>query len=241
MRIISKYHDYYDSAMGMGIDKTITYVRETKELKDKDADTVMDGFLPVRISHGGGNYHVASGVVLFCGKKYKFLLLCMDTNGYVTPKPVFAYSANEVRNFVHKNKLEYEKQYRRYKGYQETRLDFTVDDVDLFFADSGKEVGADIFHKYRTPVIAAIPGVYPRSYDTTYHINPRLLSVGFFVVKDAFSAFQDISMFLSGVLGVNARELVAISDKDMRDKKGFDDTSFKTLSPGKKFNRRNRG
>ena len=40
MNIISKYKDYYDSAVGMGIDKTIVYVRDNKEFEKTPEDVL---------------------------------------------------------------------------------------------------------------------------------------------------------------------------------------------------------
>lgn len=39
---------------------------------------------------------------------------------------------------------------------------------------------------------------------------------------DPYTAFQELSMFLGGVLGVNARPMAAITDRDQVAKKGFD-------------------
>jgi hypothetical protein len=44
---------------------------------------------------------------------------------------------------------------------------------------------------------------------------------------DYYDSIQEISQYISGVLGVNAPETVSISDESMRDKKGFDSWSFK--------------
>ena len=58
-------------------------------------------------------------------------------------------------------------------------------------------------------------------------LNANLKDYRFAKIKDPFTAFQDIMMYISGVLGVGEPEMVEISNNDMRDKKGFDDWSFK--------------
>ena len=68
--------------------------------------------------------------------------------------------------------------------------------------------------------------------------NGELRRVGFQKVFEPYSAFQEIDMFVSGVMvrpqdntpSKRKHKLpnpVDINDKDMRDKKGFDDRSFK--------------
>jgi len=46
-------------------------------------------------------------------------------------------------------------------------------------------------------------------------------------MADPFTAFQEIQMYISGVLGTNENDMVQISDTDMRDAKGHDNMSFK--------------
>ena len=46
-------------------------------------------------------------------------------------------------------------------------------------------------------------------------------------IKNSYSAFQDIYMYISGVLGNTEKNMVQISDKDMLYKRGFNKWSFK--------------
>lgn len=52
--------------------------------------------------------------------------------------------------------------------------------------------------------------------------NPRLQDVEFQAVIDPFTAFQEISMYLSGVIGSKGNPMVQLSDDEIRDKHGFD-------------------
>ena len=38
MRIISKFHDYYDSALSYGADDTLVYLRHTEEISAKNVE-----------------------------------------------------------------------------------------------------------------------------------------------------------------------------------------------------------
>lgn len=60
-----------------------------------------------------------------------------------------------------------------------------------------------------------------------------LQDVCFFRQVATYQAFQSIHQYLSGVLGMGQPHVPEISDKDMRDIKGFDEWSFKRL-PTKK-------
>ena len=50
--------------------------------------------------------------------------------------------------------------------------------------------------------------------------NAQLKDFQFAKMKDPFTAFQDIYMYISGVLGVDAKPMVQISDKDLAHKRG---------------------
>jgi hypothetical protein len=217
--------------MGIGIDETITYVRESIEYKEN----IIEKYFSENLLFNNNILNVNCGVILFCGKIYPFLKLTYTNpkNSY-DKREICAYSTNEVRNFLFKNEIDLsllDRYGRRWRG-----LNFNIKDIDKFFTLRGFEIPYDVFFKYNVPVISV---EYPNAdYITT--LNPRLKNFNFYIVKDTYSAFQEISMFLSGVLGVNSPKIVVISDKYMRDKKGFDNMSFKTLAPGKKYNRRNK-
>jgi hypothetical protein len=53
-------------------------------------------------------------------------------------------------------------------------------------------------------------------------INARLKDLHFFRVFDPARAFQEIGMYIGGVLGQQARPVRDIDDETMRDIKGFD-------------------
>ena len=57
--------------------------------------------------------------------------------------------------------------------------------------------------------------------------NPPLRDFEFFKVMDAFTIWQEISMFISNSLTKKSPPPAAISDEIMRDMKGFDNHSFK--------------
>ena len=70
--------------------------------------------------------------------------------------------------------------------------------------------------------------VYSDKYDSpNLIINPSLKDMGFQKIFDPYTCFQEIDMFLSGIMQSPEKKMVNLTDKDMRDKKGFNDMSFK--------------
>jgi hypothetical protein len=52
-------------------------------------------------------------------------------------------------------------------------------------------------------------------------LNPRLKDIGFERIKDAFSAFQEISMYLANIL-VEQKKIAHVDDKYRIEQHGFD-------------------
>lgn len=68
--------------------------------------------------------------------------------------------------------------------------------------------------------------------------NPSLKELDFYKIKDVYQTFQELEMFLGGVL-TNDVKLLEPTDEEKLNIHGFNDKSFKQVSPGKKFRRRN--
>jgi hypothetical protein len=82
-----------------------------------------------------------------------------------------------------------------------------------------------IFVDKKTPVFIYgdyLDGEYKVGKAKELIINPRLKDWGFQSVKDPVTAFQDIFMYISGVLGTPEKPMVKISDKEMAKKRGHD-------------------
>ena len=81
----------------------------------------------------------------------------------------------------------------------------------------------EIFLEHKTPI-----WVKPlEHYRNTAVINPKLNDYGFDRIKDSFTAFQEISMYLSNIL-VEQKDIVKVEDKYKIENHGFDlKTSFR--------------
>ena len=65
------------------------------------------------------------------------------------------------------------------------------------------------------------------SFKPMFFINPLLKNYEFYKVFDTFQAFQEISMFMGGVLGAGEKEITVVADKYKIAQHGFDKYSFR--------------
>lgn len=110
------------------------------------------------------------------------------------------------------------------------------------FSDNLSEIKGfdflDIFRKYHTPIfvfdsdynVTSIPISRYGGGNSKFFINPILKDYEFYKVFDSFQAFQEIQMFMTGVLGSNEKNIVEVEDKYKITQHGFDKWSFRKES-----------
>jgi hypothetical protein len=252
MLIVSKFHDYYDTAIGYGVDKTVVYERTPRVwLRRKKQWEENPLQLPAYVNTyhylGGWDYgdlhysvsygdsirrqgrrlyyhetHAGFHLIGFCGEVWPVLFV-ETPQGDQTPaewektRYRVCYTVEEAL----KLRAEYDIHDWSFKE-KRLRQFFNLEDVSIRQQE-------ERFIRHKCPVFMS---TYRRLI-----LNPCLKPAQFYRIKDPYTAFQDIYMYISGVLGTVSKETVEISDKDMRDKKGFDEWSFKKL-PSKKRTRR---
>jgi hypothetical protein len=81
-----------------------------------------------------------------------------------------------------------------------------------------------IFEQYKCPIFLLYKDVW--SDKKTLVINPCLRPYQFFKVKDTYTAFQDLAMFVSNMANPE-KPIPTISNADMIYAKGFDKNSFR--------------
>lgn len=205
MRIVSKRKDYYDSAMGYGQDPSIVYVRNEQIFERYLNETLMIGF---------------------CGKIYPYIHYS-KLSSIEHPNGVSEYCYNEeqyrkcIEKYEDKKTLDYylTKDYwslwaRKYVTKQENKLIYFNADYSKF---------TKLFREYNTPIWyyhQSESFIIPRKYYLT--INPQLKPLQFAKAVDPFQAFQEISMYLGGILGTGNPSIPEISDRDLLEAKGFD-------------------
>lgn len=207
MRLHTNFHDYYDKAVGYGIDDNVHYNRFTKEVEIRIKPRT--DFPPV-------DYETY--LLGFCGKIYPIIELeklsrsiydCeYDYGDYEIIEKYYAYSFEEADSKCQEwNELCRGFHYSNNREKIELKQFF----IDWNFQDD------EIFLEYETPSWI----VKLNRNQTTGFINPKLKDFGFDRIKDSFSAFQEISMYLSNIL-VEQKEVAEIEDKFRIEQHGFD-------------------
>jgi len=253
MKIISKFSDYYDIGLKYGVDTSVIYLRKTEAFKPDRKYYRMFGFksvsryykdnieldIPQNRMFGEYNNKIKFKINLkyfiigYCGNIYPLVQYeIINKKTCNTAVNYFIYSYNELINLVNKSKCKDIKSHFIFKKYRKWHFyKSSNDSLKLFF---DKNIYSDIkefFTKYKVPVFIIDLQNIDKEY---FKINPCLKDFDFYTIKDSYTAFMEISGYISGVLGKNENPMINISDKDMRDKKGFDDWSFKKLPTKRK-------
>jgi hypothetical protein len=246
MLIESKFHDYYDSVISYGVDKTVPYNRETVDIEaPRDFHSRIGynvSFWPVkeptsevrRLKFDGveGDFSFVFRVVGFCGEL--FPCVCLEATHMwkgKAPKPRWFYTLKEYQEFLDRFTF-HEKRFHREDGFD---LDHKNRPKN-FFNLAHWEPLKKLFPIHRVPAFMFGPEHFNSR--GILRLNPELKKLQFMKVKAPAEAFQEIYMYISGVLGMNPRPMVEISDKDRAAAKGHDGKYSFRKPPGKKGNPR---
>lgn len=229
MLIVSKFRDYYDSVLSYGVDKSVVYNRKSEILQLsekiwKDAPS-YETKGEVRLSGPRGrehhSYEINQYLIGFCGKIYPVSRVDWDqlSTHYPASREYF-YDAEEYIGYLKQQKIPLEKHYRiwhRSKPYDHR----TEQGIRGFFEfDWSKYTSLFQEHKCPTFVVGRqLQSEWPRA-KINLELNPCLKDHKFGRVKDSVTAFQQIYMFISGVLGTPERPMVELNDKELAAKKG---------------------
>lgn len=208
MKIIRSYHDYYDGVQGLGADENNVFVRTVQKITlnlKTNATTRVFSSHSVRLVYLG-----------FCGQIYKIYTVKNEKGKTVNYYDFNRFKTESLANgytnsydFLHSK--WWTSGYSRFKDEDTTSL-------------------TKLFHEHKTAVFSLEQG--DKRNNSLLTLNPRLLDFDFQTQKDAYTAYQDISQYLSGVIGNRENEMVKISDEDKIHKHGFDKWSFRKI--GKK-------
>lgn len=234
MKIISKFHDYYDSAMIMH-DDHIILKRATEEIEaiELPYNSIHVGTKSLKQDDKVLNKALVIDILYFCGKIYPIFSCKKYQDSYNREKRQRNTDLLDIEyfdgidSFFEKFKEEnfstsYYSLFRKSKN--KDFLDVKKQYKDLLNKISEYEVSVDLFRKADAP------------YFQSAYLNHKKYIIRYPVLKDltksfkldAFSAFQEIDMYMSGVIGIPENNIIEISDIDKRDSKGFDKYSFKT-------------
>ena len=227
-----KKKDYYDGVAGTsGIDKTIIYDRQIIELEDEDIpkefqrhnyvlNPKRSTFLKLEYSviklELRSEYAFTSPFIIgFCGKLYvgwKLYSIVKESHNEELITTI-TYDNDNIMKILQKSS---------WGGNVKDNLNYVLSYDPIEF-----------FRRFNAPVF-----IYDSDYGRTnidkywrnhpkFFINPLLKEYQFYKVFDAVQAFQEIQMFLGGVLGNREKEIVNVEDKYKITQHGFDKWSFR--------------
>jgi hypothetical protein len=234
MLILAKKKDYYDGVAGStGIDKTIVYDRQIIEVDDKDLPEYFrkktffssfrgredNPFYKLGNSQIKKEYyekypHHSYFIIGFCGKLYvgwKFYSLDKNANDYNNVITTITYDLDYIKKLFDD---------KTYWGYFQDNLKYVLqfDAMNWF-----RNMNTPCFVYDHDYGVDHIDLKFNRwNYHSKFFINPLLKDYEFYKVFDTFQAFQEISMFISGVLGNKEKEIVVVADKYKIEQHGFD-------------------
>jgi hypothetical protein len=212
MKIISSFSDYYDGAARLGQDFSILYLRKTETTEYTNID-LMNYYNSIKLKRG-------KAVVGFCGQLIPLFSLDsaerIQMHHELTPKSYTVDYKTAIAELEKRNTDIY---------------NVTQDARHLTNLKKLKEVPeikkhVVSFQELETPVFVYTPEITI--------INFSLKNIEFFRLKNSYEAYQEINMFMSGILTKQKKEVYnEKNDIILRNMHGFDKYSFKS-SPKKK-------
>lgn len=222
MRIISKYKDYYDGVQRTDTEGFPIYKREITYDVNGGIGTYDN--IPRKPQYGKCHYTGFSQFIIgFCGKVYQGYRVHSSCDAI---KPdLFFYDIDELIDFI--KKLGYFDEIKGRYSYQhnsEKKLRKNYENFNYSYYEK-------IFLEYKVPIFA-ING-------EGLILNFPLDNVKFGKVKDPYTAYQEIDMFLGNQLAeANDPDMPVGGDKIIAESKGYNKQSFRMESPGKKRKKR---
>ena len=222
MRIFSKFHDYYDIGLSRGHDDRILYVRQEKKMGSEPSSMQYTGVK-------SGSYGCSGITIGFCGKIYS-LVEFRFYNGISGVTDIqFCYSIEELTNEFKKFGIpvstDVNGKYRMYSEIGRYQKFFETGKSTTYGVQYKRNL-QDIFIKNKVPIF--------RIDGPQITLNPILKDVKFFRIFDSYSAYQEIEMYIGGVLGSIGKEIPKVSDEDRFAAHGFDKQSFRMPAGRKK-------
>lgn len=235
MLIISKFHDYYDTALAHGVDKTCVYQRKKSEVNVTLGDARHLRLYSHSSSHKQKNYVIDWRVVGFCGEIYPHVQVTQLLDTIEKNPTQFFYTAEPLMAYLDEIIPEERKHVNSRRASSWRRR---ISDVDFktFFDLNSWGFLLPMFVRYRVPCFLHIDkagfsgwfsGRSSKKSKCRLILNPRLKDYAFMKVKAAYTACQEIHMYLSGVIGAADRDMAEVGNDDRIKQRGFDKWSFR--------------
>ena len=243
MRIVSKQSDYYDGAQGLGVDLTKTFVRELskgpefplpdwhsrtpwgEESKSKYPDFVKEKY---RNSVYTPLLTLGAVYILLTGKLYGGIRVVIN-NSFGNPEKPFTIWTEEELNTLQETYSIWnlDKKKRQYEKWGDGRDNYWTALRVLAVRND------DILYKWAVANNIVIAAFGHHTKESKNHnapcyseINPLLKDYNFQKVLDPYTVYQELDMYINGVLGQN-KEPDEVADKYKIQQHGYDRWSFR--------------
>ncbi len=231
MQIQSNFKDYYDSAARIGTDITIVYKRSTSEVQLDDG-FFIDG-LPQHFPDNLGKETYVNGqsykernyckwmIIGFCGVYYIAVFNTTINGGKVH---TIAYFGEDILKLDWQQTQIFWRYDHPKKIVEQVVKQWHLKEDNTFFA----RLNTPIFAKQILHSLSNYEWKNKQLYLEKFEINPNLTNYQFYKVQDAYTAFQALQSYISGVLGTKENDIIEVDNKSKIVKAGFDlKTSFR--------------
>lgn len=192
------------------------------------------------------NFIISPHCVAFCGVIYRGLVMNHVTNkGGLYDADLyhqdFFYDKDGLVDYMKKHRIELKvpknsnkKKYWKRDDPSNVHLALSYERaVEHYFKDPVDKSHLDFFVENRIPAAAQLPEVNKWGswsspiHQNTVTVNPILGNWQFYKVFDPYRTFQELEMFIGGVLAGEDNPMEGIADKDLAKAKGYDCMSFR--------------
>lgn len=214
--IISSFHDYYDIGLKYTNDNDVVFLRNpvsfkldtaptlVKELHDKYKSYIMtyrwSYKSPYRKNGSWIDIDKTKLLVVFCGKIYPILAMHYHES-YTKTITSYFYDFDSYTNYCNENSIELSDK----SNSNNIRNYFNRDNiaVDVDFLITNKITIATI-------------------YNDNVLFNNNISALQFYKVFDPYQTFQELEMWLSGVLSYPQNLMIEVGNESKIEKAGFD-------------------
>lgn len=219
MKIISKYKDYYDSIVNtVGIDNAIVFKRDQLDEKEITLDNL---YTPLKIDDSNKTPQNNNESISY---HFKLLGYCGSIYPCLQIKKSYYESYNNTEEFIYDVDIIKETYFKLY-NQKDKYIAFNHNWNNYISQTNNKKLLSIFLDKKVISFVIFKHGLtgWYRDSKTVCCIsyNPILKNYHFFKVKDAFTAFNEISIFVAEQLNTEISEF-NMTDKQLVVSKGFD-------------------
>lgn len=239
MRIIAKFNDYLDGCQSLGQDKSILWNRQQSEFPWRGSAFESVGHA-LQFSGGfspkmkGVSLTFSKSCVYFAAKAYPFIRVSFsvypNSQTYTPPMaPQHFYAADALSDYleqVHGMFLDD----IAYHRHDYSHLGKGKKAVRNWFTETGhvsQTLHSEILKARLACVLAPWSPADSGQSQSVCLIEPALKDIQFYRALPAAQAYQEMAMFLGGVLPAQSVMPILISDKDRVLQHGFNKYSFR--------------